>query len=540
MVCILPKDSNRKWPGASVTYLVNEDAFKKELADHYDRYKEMVKDYQDKDHARVRALILEHVLKSIDDALAYFNAKTNFRFVGHGGTGEPQLEFRPAQRRCGTSIGFAGKGMQTVGCDILDIDQATMIHELGHVVGLLHEQNRADRNDYVKINWPAIDPEARLQFLRVAESDTAGTDYEYKSVMQYPRGAGHLSKCSSGWTDFAPFVLDGMPCFFSYKRSTGMYAYCAIAYGGAVDDSGKVASNISQFTLKKGDWTPGYTCFTSFQIRGRAFLVAYRSEDGELRLYEITAVSNDEVKSTLKRTLEIGAGITSMEAISLDGRNYLLMQDESGARILVMATADRLARKFYDTEGLKGSGIHLMEIELAEWNVYLEYVQSTGAYRYLRFTDPTGAPTVLKQGSWRPDWSAFMPYYIDGHSFYLAYKSGDGEYHYCRVAEDGTGQTTEVDGHWTRGWTSFMPYRPAANISPASAQLEARCLCVKEGDGDYDYCYIPSGTEREISYTRPGPESISTPHYSGPLGTESELSAPTIRAINALYEGSSG
>jgi len=66
------------------------------------------------------------------------------------------------------------------GCDTLGI----AMHELGHAMGMAHEQSRPDRDDYVTIHWENIPASMQNNF--VIKSD-AGTTlrYDYLSLMHY-------------------------------------------------------------------------------------------------------------------------------------------------------------------------------------------------------------------------------------------------------------------------------------------------------------------------------------------------------------------
>jgi len=67
-------------------------------------------------------------------------------------------------------------------CEVLGI----AIHELGHVLGMAHEQSRPDRDDYVTINWDNIYQGRRYlyQFRVVDEADHERA-YDVLSVMHY-------------------------------------------------------------------------------------------------------------------------------------------------------------------------------------------------------------------------------------------------------------------------------------------------------------------------------------------------------------------
>ena len=60
-----------------------------------------------------------------------------------------------------------------------------LIHEIFHALGLIHEQNRPDRDQYVIINQANIAPGQFPQFNICRDCLTYGIPYNCRSIMHY-------------------------------------------------------------------------------------------------------------------------------------------------------------------------------------------------------------------------------------------------------------------------------------------------------------------------------------------------------------------
>ncbi len=65
--------------------------------------------------------------------------------------------------------------------------QTNICHELGHVLGLIHEQQRPDRELYITVDMSKVEPDLRLQFLPTEPRSYTYWQYpyDYESIMHY-------------------------------------------------------------------------------------------------------------------------------------------------------------------------------------------------------------------------------------------------------------------------------------------------------------------------------------------------------------------
>lgn len=68
------------------------------------------------------------------------------------------------------------------GCHVAGV----VIHELLHALGFYHHHSRSDRDDFLKVNYENINPQAYPQFQKLNDwENTLYTDFDYGSIMIY-------------------------------------------------------------------------------------------------------------------------------------------------------------------------------------------------------------------------------------------------------------------------------------------------------------------------------------------------------------------
>ncbi|KAJ9450991.1 MAM and LDL-receptor class A domain-containing protein 1 [Diplonema papillatum] len=158
-------------------------------------------------------------------AVSHIQAKTCIRFSKCASPytcAQPFVLFISSSFFCSSPLGMQG-GINQI--TATNCDQGGLAHEILHTLGIMHEQSRNDRDDYVFVNESNITPGLAYNF---AKSGASGRDmgaYDYGSIMHYrsdaltvdpaypsivaPVPIGQLTGLSRGDIDTIDFLYNG-------------------------------------------------------------------------------------------------------------------------------------------------------------------------------------------------------------------------------------------------------------------------------------------------------------------------------------------
>jgi len=98
---------------------------------------------------------------------------------------EPQTLFVTGLGRgCFSYVGYTGWEAQQLNLAPFCSRIGTAIHELGHALGMAHEQSRPDRHHHIKVHWENIRPGMERNFAVDPDAYVDGP-YDFQSIMHY-------------------------------------------------------------------------------------------------------------------------------------------------------------------------------------------------------------------------------------------------------------------------------------------------------------------------------------------------------------------
>jgi hypothetical protein len=302
----------------------------------------------------------------VTQAIAHWEATTSYRFIPRS-TETDWVTFRPGSG-CSSHVGRQG-GQQFVnlatGCT-----RGSVIHEIGHVVGLWHEQSREDRDSFVTINWTKIQAGMEHNFNQhITDGDDVGA-YDYGSIMHYPRNA-----FSVDGSDTITPVTAGVTIGQRDGLSAG-----DVAAANSLCQSGPTIKEVVKEPAKDGI-KDGRKEFVKESIKDQI-----RDTRKEL----IKDLRWDTIKETVRDTLKEGAfdpGPTIVETITVPGRPVIrptLPGLLRGGAIPFAAATPQPGQPMGQGQGEGDLGATIMELDATLQTLGEQIAQSESARQTLQ------------------------------------------------------------------------------------------------------------------------------------------------------------
>lgn len=417
---------------------------------------------------KIDATIAAADVPAVHEALLRWEAQTIYRFAPHAGEAD-WIEFRKDREANDSHIGRPpARGARVINLQT-GVRVQSVVHEIGHALGLDHEQNRLDRDRHVIVHWDRIQEDSKHNFAKQDDEYIDVGPYDFDSTMHYgstlfARKLAGDKWSTTGWTGATFYEVGGKTFGLFAKSGDGTVHICPVAANGELGA-----------TIHKDTWgTTGWTTVEAFRAGGSPFLFSLKEGDGTVHVNRIEADGNIGARVD-QRTWS--AGWTDVSFFQAGGSTHvLLLKTATGAVSVHRFNADGTIGPEVDQRSWSSDWTSVVAYMVGGAPFLLALKQSTGDVDIHSIDAATGnVGALVEHHRWQPGWTdvAFYPGGPTGTCLLLL-NSSTGKVDISRMNADGkVGGQVEVHA-WGPSWSIAVPFSPGA----------AHCVFFYKDDGE--------------------------------------------------------
>lgn len=376
-------------------------------------------------------------------AFEHYHKQTQVRFVERNGeNGFVCLMRDDHEAGCGNStIGFNG------GPIIIklkeDCDMGTVVHELCHALGVHHEMQRPDREDFVHVNEENID-EGKEDNFKLLDKDKVVTSgpYDYDSIMHYHKHAfadpdDAITIESTHRIGQRDHLSDGDVALVRRIVNSNVHVH-------ELDNNGKVGKEIMRY-----NWSDGWTIARFYNILGTTYGLFLKSSDGTAHVH---VMNSDGTVGAKREEHNWNSGWTIVEHFNVGFTDYLFFLKTSDGTVHINEiNRDGTVGKRTYTSNWTSGWTHARFYNQLGF-IYLFLLKSESGRVDINHVDLGGViGGVVESYNWTSGWTTVEV--LDNRIlFLLKEKTGKVDIH--EITWDGkVGRKVETRD-WSEGWTS--------------------------------------------------------------------------------------
>lgn len=355
------------------------------------------------------------------------------------------------------ALGMAG-GEQQILLDS-EVARGSVVHEIGHALGLVHEHKRRDRGTFVNLRMSQVKDIYRYQFEKVQanEATPIGT-YDIGSIMHY----GPSPQAS----------IDGQTDIITPDDSTvtNMGQRDALSAGDVTAAQTLTAGNAHVYQLThhgqleevvvQTTWANvGWRLAIAYTIGGDKFLLRLKRSGGKTRV-RVSRLNLDGAVGEQVQSLNSWTGNwTAAVKYDISGSNFVLFYEEASGGYKV--------RKIR-SDGTVGEAVHEGDIE-GGWSFATAYTilaanffmfsnNGTGEIRIYEMTGDGNIGQSRFYNNYARKWTTTRPFHVLADTFILMLESSSGAVRIRRLTYDGKIGEQIQSKSWSSGWRTAIPY----------------------------------------------------------------------------------
>lgn len=413
---------------------------------------------------------------------------------------------KPSSGSSNSAVGMQG------GEQIVNINAGyKSLHELGHALGLIHEQSRSDRDTYVDVQWDNVSGGHSNGDFRLDTTSRNLTNYDLKSVMHYPAPA-------TGWGGTPP-DQEVWTMRWKANRNThlGAGAYQGWSSLSDIDKSPEgLRSAYNNVPVPMGpetdhgSWNNPYATQFPFSIGGRQYFYGQNSHNNYWFIQELLAdgkmgseTANGSWKFFYKSqfAFTIG-GRVFFYGQNMNEKNWFIQELLPGGKMgqetdhgswkfayamqfaftvggRVFFYGQNMNEKNWFIQELLPGGKMGQETDHGTWKfayaVQFPYTTSNGrVFFYGQNMNErnwfiqellTGGKmgTETDHGTWNNAYGAQFPYNINGNQYFYGQNLDSNYWFIQRLTNDGKMGDELQGGHWKYPYAVQFPFQIGGN-----------------------------------------------------------------------------